>query len=172
MSIQLAVVCCLLAVLTAGSIFLSSTALAQTPERTTSQTHPFAKSLEELYLKYLVAARKGDVKATLALMTSEYGKMADKITPDLLKGMSRDDLDPQSSQFVRVDVTSNKTAARALYQKIGAAMKEWAAVVFRSEGGKWKIAKLFKRSVSGEESKDGLQELIQESDQFMAASPR
>ena len=72
----------LLAASMAASMFLSNVVVAQTPEKTTNQSHPFAKRLEELYVKYLDLARKGDVKATLALMTSEYGKMADKITPD------------------------------------------------------------------------------------------
>jgi len=82
--------------------------------------------------------------------------------------MSAEDLDPRNSQFVGVDVAAGKNSARALYQKLGAAKKEWAAVVFRNESGNWKIAKLFKRAVSGTESSDGLQELIKESDAFMA----
>jgi hypothetical protein len=168
MSIRLGFVRCLLAASMVVSVFLSTNVVAQTPEKTTTQTHPFAKRLEGVYLKYLDAARTGDVKATLALMTSEYSKMADKITPDLLIAMSRDDLDPRDSQFVGVDVTPNKTNARAVYQKLGAITKDWTAVVFRNEGGEWKIAKLLRRNLSGTETKDGLQELIQESDAYMA----
>jgi hypothetical protein len=168
MANRLGFVRCLLAATMVVSVFLSTNVVAQTPENTTSQTHPFAKRLEGVYLKYLDAARKGDVKATLALMTSEYSKTADKITPDLLKAMSRDDLDPRDSQFVGVDVAPNKTSARAVYQKLGAITKDWSAVVFRNEGGEWKIAKLVKRSVSSTETKDGLEELIRESDAFMA----
>ena len=167
MSNRLGFVRCLPAATIVMSVFASSIVVAQTPEKITSQTHPFAKRLEGVYLKYLDAARNGDVKATLALMTSEYAKMADKITADLLKAMSRDNLDPRDSEFVGVDVTSNKTNARVLYQKLGAITKDWTAVVFRNEGGEWKIAKLLRRSVSATETKDGLQELIQESDAFM-----
>lgn len=141
---------------------------AQTPEKTSSQAHPFAKQLEGIYLKYLEVARKGDVKATLALMSAEYAKMADQVSPAMLKGMAADELDPKDAQFVGVDVTANKQTARAVYQKLGKDRKEWSAVVFRNEAGQWKIAKVFKHGVSGAEKQDGLKELLKRSDAFMA----
>ncbi|MBM4261845.1 MAG: nuclear transport factor 2 family protein [Deltaproteobacteria bacterium] len=157
----------LLTALVTVNLRANGIALAQTPEKTTNQAHPFAKQLEGVYLKYLEAARKGDVKATLALMSAEYAKMADQVSPATLKGMSADELDPKDAQFVGVDVTANKQTARAVYQKLGKDRKEWSAVVFRNEGGQWKIAKVFKHGVSGAEKGDGLKELLKRSDAFM-----
>lgn len=158
----------LLATLMTANLPWSGIALAQTPEKTTSQAHPFAKQLEGIYLKYLEAARKGDVKATLALMSAEYAKMADQVSPAMLKGMSADELDPKEAQFVGVDVSANKQTARSVYQKLGKDRKEWSAVVFKNESGQWKIAKVFKQGVSGAEKQDGLKELLKRSDEFMA----
>ncbi len=141
--------------------------LAQTPEKTTNPQHPFAKQLETIYLKYLESARRGDVSATLQVMTSEYAQMAKQITPELLKGMSTDDLDPRQSQFIRIDVSKKKNMARAIYQKLSPERKDWTAILFKNESGAWKIAKIVRQGRTGSETGDGLQELLNDTNSFL-----
>jgi hypothetical protein len=144
-----------------------SFALGQTPEKTTNRNHPFAKQLEALYVKYLETAGRGDVSATLQIMTSEYAQMAARITPELLKGMSADDLDPRESQFVGLDVSKKEDTARAVYQQLGLERKVWAAIIFKNEGGEWKIAKILSRGKTGPGTENGLQELLKDTNSFL-----
>jgi hypothetical protein len=74
MSIRFDIIRSLLMALIAISVSLNASAIAQTPEKTTSQAHPFAQLLKGQYHWYLDSARKGDVQATLALIIAEYSK--------------------------------------------------------------------------------------------------
>lgn len=114
-------------------IFLLSAidVIAQTQKASNDSKPTLAVELEQLYIKYLDSARKGDVKAVLALMTSDMAEMAAAITPDLVKGMSSTELDPRQVKFVRIDVV--KSSARLVYQHNEKETKTAQAVVFKSE---------------------------------------
>lgn len=120
-----------------------------------------ATELEQLYLKYLDAARKGDVKAVLATMTSEMSARAAAITPELVKGMSSSELDPRQAKFIQFDM--EKKTARLVYQQIEKQIKTAQAVVFKSEQDQWKIAKVFTSRTDGSTEKDVLKEVLNDS---------
>ena len=146
------------------ALLMLSGITAPSPENTTDPEHPFAKHLASLYIKYLNAAKEGDVSSALDKMISEYAAMSSVITPELLKGMSADELDPLTAQFVKVDASKN--IARLFYQKIGQDLKIWQAIVFKLESDKWKIAKIVRYSRDMESEEDGLAILLEDTNTF------
>ncbi len=146
------------------ALLMLSGITAPSPENTTDPEHPFAKHLASLYIKYLDAAKEGDVSYALDKMTAEYSGVSSFITPELLKGMSADELDPRESQFVKVDASKN--TARLVYYKEWSDLKVWQAVVFKLESNKWKIAKIVKYGRDMDSEEDGLAELLKDTDSF------
>lgn len=145
-------------------LMLSGITNLPSPESTTEKEHPFAKHLASIYFKYLKSAKEGDVSSALSYMIEEYASMSAVITPELLKGMSSDELDPKESIFIKVDASKN--TARLIYHKTDEVLKSWQAVIFKLESEKWKIAKIVKYGKNLNSEEDVFTKLIDDTNSY------
>jgi hypothetical protein len=125
-------------------------AFAQAAVNVTDAGNPLVQALEAHYVKLLEAGRRGDVKAYLAMRTAEFAKKMESVTPEQLKQSVARDFDPKAFQFVRADSTG--AAARTVYRRAAADRNQFEAVMFRNEGGQWKIGQTLSAAGPGGEA--------------------
>ena len=112
-------------------------ALAETSTTITSPSAPLVKQLEACYANSIAVARTGDLDAYWRTRTA-----AAKTRPPMLDGtrlrLLADLLPPlNNQQFVRLDTTGK--VARALYRWRKEDVAQFTVVVYRLEGGEWKV---------------------------------
>lgn len=112
-------------------------AMAQTPGAITNPGAPLVRQLEACFAKSIDVARTGDLDAYWRTRTA-----AAKTRPPALDGtrlrLLADLLPPLNSlQFVRLDSTGKM--ARALYRWRKEDIAQFTVVVYRMEGGEWKV---------------------------------
>jgi hypothetical protein len=136
------------------------------PEKITDPQHPLVRELATIYKNYLAVARQGNLNAVLTFVSADLVKRSKEMTPELLRVMAAEELDPRQAQFVQVD--STPPTARLVYQQLAPAAKVYQAVIFKREQGVWKIAKVNSVGKYGSIKDDGLREVLRDTDSFFS----
>lgn len=156
----------LIIVLLALMIWVSPGVSGAAPEKITDPQHPLVRELATIYKDYLAVARQGSLNAVLTFVSAELVKRSKEITPELLRIMAAEELDPRQAQFVQVDATPQ--TARLVYQQLAPEAKVYQAIIFKRERGAWKIAKVNSVGKYGSIKDDGLREVLRETDSFFS----
>ena len=112
-------------------------ALAETSTTITSPSAPLVKQLEACYANSIAVARTGDLDAYWRTRTAAAKTRPPALDTTRLRLLA-DLLPPlDSQQFVRLDTTGKM--ARALYRWRKEDVAQFTVVVYRMEGGEWKL---------------------------------
>lgn len=123
------------------TFFVAQACFAVDPQNTTSREHPFAKHLEQQYIRLLVAAKSGDVATWLRMRPKQVAKEMQAMTPKELKqDAAAFYIDTKEYEFNGVETT--KGVARAVFVKRAPEATHQSAVMFHLEGGDWKIGQM------------------------------
>jgi hypothetical protein len=145
---------------------LSRAAAAQAPA-STAAPDGIGPQLEGVYRTYLAAAHRGDASAVSHMLVAEQAPQAAGLSPEFLRGMSADDLDPRQSERTRIDVAPSAHVARLVYRQRAGDARTWQAVILRREHDQWKIAKIVRRATSGAGATDDEAALLSETDPYL-----
>jgi hypothetical protein len=123
------------------AFFVAPACFAVDPQNTTSREHPFAKHLEQQYLRFLAAARSGDVATWLRMRPRETAKEMGAMTSrELKQDAAAFYIDTKEYEFQGVETA--KGVARSVYLKRAPEATHQSAVMFHLEGGDWKIGQV------------------------------
>ena len=125
---------------------LSTSGHAESARQIKQQNDALVRSLEGIYARSMDVARSGDVDAYWRWRTVASRDRPPRLTKPLLPMFA--DMLPglQTLQFVRMDTTPQM--ARALYKWPREDMARYTVVVYRIEGGEWKIDSIAVRTDS------------------------
>lgn len=111
---------------------------ADSPRTVKNHAEAFASELESVYRRYLNAGRAGDVARFRAATTAQVQKDMATVTPQIVRGLTQDALEPNRDSFVRADLL--KERARLIYSKDLPDRVTWQGVAFSKERGEWRIS--------------------------------
>jgi hypothetical protein len=118
-------------------LLVSSGALAETAATITNPGAPLVKQLEACYGKSIAVARTGELEAYWRTRTAAARTRPPMLDSTRLRLLA-DLLPPLNSlQFVRLDTTGKM--ARALYRWRKDEVAQFTVVVYRMEGGEWRV---------------------------------
>jgi hypothetical protein len=161
--------------LAALAILAAVSSQAATPAATTDPEHPFARELVSIYEAHYDVALRGDVAAARRMAAARPealdagslerlpGWLVDLLGRWLLKLAAVLMQDPQTAQFVAVDVAESRDASRLIYLEPKGTRNRFFAAIFMQRNGAWFVVRTVSRT-NQSTVREGLGELRSETD--------
>lgn len=134
---------------------VATSAFCVEPTDTKDKNNEFVKHVEMLNLKYVNAAKEGNLETWLSLkVKKEADPLRDnpQVTPALLKQLSGQILDLRKLDFKEVKV--NGDVARFLYSNEKEGSITYSGSFFVKEGGEWKYMEGIESTYAGDLAKN------------------